>query len=85
MSQSLKLLWFCGVNLIFNAVAIFSRAVHTLRSSHVSTLTANCYFSSDTTYYTNAAHDTKSIVRECNPVTGFTIKERINRNTETTL
>lgn len=85
MSQSLKLLWFCGVNLIFNAVAIFSRAVHTLRSSHVSTLTTNCYFSSDTTYYTNAAHDTKSIVRECNPVTGFTIKERINRNTETTL
>lgn len=59
--------------------------MHALRSSHVSSLTTNCYFSSDTTYYTNAAHHTKSIVRECNPVTGFTIKERINRNTETTL
>lgn len=81
---SLKLLWFCGVNILFNVVAIFSCTVRTLRSSHMRSLTTNRYFSSNTTCYTNTAH-TKSIVRECNPVTGFRIKERINRNTKTTL
>lgn len=39
---------------------------------------------SDETYYTNMAY-TESIVREDNPVTGFIIKERSNRNTKTTL
>lgn len=36
------------------------------------------------THNTNMEY-TKSIVREGNPVTGFTIKERSNRNTEITL
>lgn len=83
VTQSLKPLWFCKVNIIFNVVTIFSWALHTLRSSHMSPLTTNCCFSSDATCYINTVQ-TKSIVRECN-VVSFTIKKRINRNTKTTL
>ena len=84
VTQNLKLLWFCGVNFIFNAVTIFSWAVHTLRSSHTSSPTTNHYLRSGTRCYTNTAHR-KSIVRECNPVTGFMIKERIYRKTKSTV
>lgn len=84
VTHSVKLLRFSGVSVIFNVVAMFSWAVHTMRSSHMSSITTNRYFSSDAASYTNTAH-TKSIVRDCNPVTGFTIKERISGNTKTTL
>lgn len=84
MTLNLKLLWFCGINIIFNVEGIFSWAVHIRRSCHMSSFTTSHYFVLMKTYSTNTAY-IKCIVREGNPVTGFTMKERSNRNTKTTL
>lgn len=92
VTQSLKLLRFCGINIIFNVEGMFSWAVHVWRSSHMSSFTTSLMLCSvirinlcsDETHYTNTAY-IKYIVREDNPVTGFTIKERSNRNIKTTL